>query len=106
MFINIHDNKNCFINIQTAILHGSILRPMVTMKNTSRCTSNYLFTSFNTDNIQGDKGRQEQFTLASDSVFERADALTLACLAEGPQYDRGRHVAKNIILTSARPFKP
>ena len=33
-----------------------------------------------TDNIQGDKG---QFTSASDSVFERADALALTGPVEG-----------------------
>ena len=36
---------------------GSIQCQTINAKNTSRCASSYLFISFNTLNIQGDKGR-------------------------------------------------
>ena len=80
--INIYENENPrVLYLQTAILHGSIHSPTITTKNASRRASRYNYIYLLT--IFRDKGRQEQFTSALDSVFERADALALTGLAEG-----------------------
>ena len=56
LLINIHDNKKPFIstNSYTSLVYS---QPNDSRKNTSRRASSYLFISFNTDNIQGDKGQ-------------------------------------------------
>ena len=35
LLINIHENKNCVLYLQTALLHGSIHSPTITTKNTT-----------------------------------------------------------------------
>ena len=76
----------CVLYLQTAtcILHGSIHCPTITAKNTSECTSSYVafYKLYIIQTILKD-GKKKQFVLASDSVFERADALALTGLAEG-----------------------